>query len=189
MFGPRPVGLPKPVVTVSYDRRNGHRAERVFDDPWQARTFYVRQSQAGKNPSCTTIKPIGETMSKTPTTKAAATPVKAATAKTASKAGKAAKAADAKPTAAAEGKGKPVAKPVAAASVKDLFRSRPGSQAFDINKCLSGKPVTVEAIVAKVPSTNASRVRGHLQRLLTDKLVEYRDGEGYVVAAAKKAKK
>lgn len=177
---PQPINTPAPTVAVAYDSC-GQRQVKQFANAYEARRFYANKAKAGKRPAVTkgdATMSATKQASKAPVTKKASKP--------ATKPTKAAQAADAKPATTTEAtSAEPVAKAEATATVKDAFRSRPGSQAHDINKCLSSKPVTVEAIVAKCPSTNAARVRGHLQRLLTDKLIVSTD-DGYVVAKPKK---
>jgi hypothetical protein len=41
--------VPPPRISVEYDK-GGERALKTFDDPYEARRFYVAKLKAGKNP-------------------------------------------------------------------------------------------------------------------------------------------
>lgn len=41
-----------PAVAIEYDR-HGERVRKHFEDPWQAKRFYVAKLKAGKQPTVT----------------------------------------------------------------------------------------------------------------------------------------
>jgi predicted ArsR family transcriptional regulator len=65
---------------------------------------------------------------------------------------------------------------------RDRFGSRVGSQAAKIKECLSGKPITAQAIAEKT-GLNAGRVRDHLAALLAKKWAK-KTGDGEFTTSA-----
>lgn len=45
-----PMNRESPPVIVEYDDRNGKRKEKLFTDPYKARSFYGDKLKKGKNP-------------------------------------------------------------------------------------------------------------------------------------------
>lgn len=120
-----------PPVAVEYDA-NGKRETKDFDDALKAKSFYVGKHKAGKNP---TVK--GELAEQVTVSEQASPDAE-------------------KPQA----DGKPAKPPKAtkAEAARDGFGSRLGSQAAQINACITAKPKAVDAI-AKETGFAAGRIK------------------------------
>lgn len=127
-----------PPVAVEYDA-NGKRATKNFEDPMEAKAFYVAKHKAGKNPMV-----IGELAEQV--TSDAPTP------KAAEKSNS-----DAKPA-------RTPKEPKDDAG-RDTLGSRLGSQAAKINACISEKPKTA-ADIAKGTGLAVARIKSHFKHLV-----------------------